>query len=343
MKINNYDIKLNSIIVNWVGNKTKDEGRIIANTSLEITDDLSDILLKYFISTFKFDDLYSFNHNSHLSLNTVYSYISNIFNNPNNLLENTYYLVDYLYENSIHPSIKSGEIYIVYFQDCEIDGKVVDAVGIFKSENKETFLKVRSNDGNFNIEREQGININKLDKGALIFNTDKENGYIVAVVDNTNKGNKAHYWIDEFLHVRQRKDEYYNTQNLMMLTKNFVKNLPEEFDSPTKADIINKTVKFFKEKGSFEMKEFANEVIKQPEIINSFNQFVDNYQKERDIEITDNFTISDTAVKKQVRSLKSVIKLDKNFQIYILGDRDMIENGEDSKGKFYKVYYKEES
>lgn len=69
----------------------------------------------------------------------------------------------------------------------------MDAVGLFKSENKDTFLKVYPSGDGFEIESQQGVNINKLDKGALIFNTDKENGYIVAIVDNTNKGAEAHY------------------------------------------------------------------------------------------------------------------------------------------------------
>jgi hypothetical protein len=54
----------------------------------------------------------------------------------------------------------------------------------------------------FEIESEKGVNINKLDKGCLIFNTEKEKGYIVAVVDNTNKGADAQYWVDDFLHVQ---------------------------------------------------------------------------------------------------------------------------------------------
>ena len=180
----------------------------------------------------------------------------------------------------------------------------------------------------------------------MIFNTNKENGYLVAVVDNTNKRAGAHYWIDDFLHVRQHKDEYYNTQNVLLMCKNFVtKELPKYFDvtKADQADLLNKAVKFFKEKGSFNIEEFLNEVIARPEVIDSFNNFRENYQQDRDIKISDDFDISDTAVKKQARSLKSIIKLDKNFQIHINGDRAMIENGEDSKGKYYKVYYKEES
>lgn len=72
------------------------------------------------------------------------------------------------------------------------------------------------------------------------------------------------------------------------------------------------------------MNEFANEVIGQPEVIDSFNNYKEEYQRDRDIEIADNFTISDSAVKKQSRGLKSVIKLDKNFHIYVHGNNQYI-------------------
>lgn len=52
----------------------------------------------------------------------------------------------------------------------------------------------------------------------------------------------------------------------------------------------------------------------------------------------------DIAVKKQTRSLKSIIILDENFHIYVHGHRELIEQGVDEKGrKFYKIYYSEES
>jgi hypothetical protein len=49
------------------------------------------------------------------------------------------------------------------------------------------------------------------------------------------------------------------------------------------------------------------------------------------------------AVKKQARVFKNVIKLDKNFHIYVHGDRNLIERGADENGTFYKIYYKEEN
>lgn len=345
MSINYIDSAIVELSIHRVGRKSEEEGIILSQAPINVTDEIRSVLTHYFVSAFKSSEYYNLYHDSEVALNEVYAYSSKIFDNPESLHEQSINLAKHLYENSNHPNIKEGEFYVVYFKDYIIEGETVDAIGLFKSENRDTFLRVYPNEGNFEVESEQGININKLDKGALIFNTDRENGYIVAVVDNTNKGNSAHYWIDDFLHVRQRQDDYYNTNSVLAMCKNFVtKELPNKFDvtKAEQADLLNKSVKFFKDKDVFDIEEFASEVIEQPEAINSFNQYKESYQQERDIEIADNFTISDTAVKKQARIFKSVIKLDKNFHIYVHGRGDLIEQGEDNKGKFYKVYYKEE-
>jgi hypothetical protein len=337
--------ELEAIALHQIGVKYGDEPLRISDKELSVDETINIILSGYFLNSFKLTEFFNFYHETDISLNEVYVYISKIFEYPETLLEQSVNLAKHLYEQSNHPKIKGGEFYVVYFKNCIIDGETVDAVGLFKSENKDTFLKVYPAGDGFEIESQQGININKLDKGCLIFNTDRENGYVVAVVDNTNKGAEAQYWIDDFLHVRQRRDEYYNTQNLLSMTKNFVtQELPSRFEvsKADQVDLLNKSVKFFKEKDTFDMDEFANEVIGQPEVIDSFNRFREDYARDRDIEISDSFTISDSAVKRQARVFKSVIKLDKNFHIYVHGDRNLIEQGEDERGKFYKVYYKEE-
>ena len=57
------------------------------------------------------------------------------------------------------------------------------------------------------------------------------------------------------------------------------------------------------------------------------------------------FEISAQAVKRQARVFKSVLKLDKNFHIYIHGDRELIEKGfDETVGKhYYKLYFEQES
>ena len=333
------------ISLHFIGNKSADEGLCLSETTLFLNDKIKKLLVNYFLSPFSSEELFELYHDSGIEFNVVYGAASRIFDDPDTLHEQSVNLAKHLYDQSTHPKITGGEFYTVYFRDCIVDGDTVDAVGLFKSENKDTFLRVLHEGGNFNLESEQGINIKKLDKGCLIFNKERENGYVVAVVDNTNCGIEAQYWMDDFLHVRQRKDGYANTQNAMTLAKNFVtKALPEQFEvsKADQIDLLNRSLEFFKEKETFDMEEFANEVIEQPEVIESFRDFKRNYESENDIVIDDNFSISNYAFKKQQRSYKRVINLDKKIQIIINGNRSQVEQGEDERGKYYKVYYKEE-
>ena len=338
---------LQHLAIHYVGNKLQQDGVLFSHQAIDLTEDIKQLLVPYFISSFKSDEYYNLFHESDISLNEVYNYASSIFDNPEELFEKSISFAKHLYEQSAHPKIKGGEFYVAFFKDCIINGETIDTLGIFKTENKDTFFQVSSADNNFKIASYQGINISKLDKGCLIFNKDKEEGYIVAIVDNTSKGNDAQYWVDDFLHVRQRQDGYHNTQNALSLCKNFVvKELPQQFDvsKADQADILNRSVKFFKERDTFDMNEFANEVIGQPEVIDSFNNYKEEYQRDRDIEIADNFAISDSAVKKQSRGLKSVIKLDKNFHIYVHGNNQYIKKGYDEETglHYYQLFFKEE-
>lgn len=338
---------LNKLAVHFAGNKSQDETLILSKKETKIDAEINPLLTKYFLSGFKTEEYFHFFHDTDLKYNEVFSFVSEIFEDPETLFENSVNLAKHLYEKSLHPKIKSGEFYVVYFEDYQMGEYSSDAIGLFKTENKDVFLKVKHTEDQLLLESEKGISLNKPDKACLIFNVEKENGFIVSVIDNTNKNIEAQYWIDEFLKVKQRHDKYYNTQNLLALTKTFVTNeLPEHFaiEKADQVDLLNRSVKFFKEKEEFDFEEFSNEVIGQPEVIESFNRFKEEYQKEHDIEIADNFNISASAVKKQARIFKSVIKLDKNFHIYIHGNREMIESGTDEVGrKFYKIYYEVEN
>lgn len=344
--MNKYFIEtLEKLSIHKVGHKTNEEGMILAKENTQLDESIESILIDYFVNSFKSDEYFNFYHDIDINMNEVYVCASKIFDNPNTLLEQSIYLAKHLYEQSIHPRIKGGEFYTAYFKGCIIMGETVDVIGLFKSENKDIFLNVYPKENSFKVESEKGININKLDKGCLIFNIEKEKGYIVAVIDNVNKGVEAQYWMNDFLHVHQREDEYFNTKQIIALCKNFIKNeLPQGFDvsKADQIDMINKSISFFKERDNFDFEDFINEVIAQPEMIESFNQYKKEFQQNNNIEIADNFTISENAMKKQSRSLKSVIKLDKNFDIHIHGNRNMLEQGVDEKGKYYKMYYHEE-
>ena len=342
------EVSIESLVLHKVGNKSQEEGIRFASATMRVNDAVQSLLLQYFLTPFKSDEYYNLTHESDVTLNEVYTYVSQIFDQPETFYEQSVNIARHLYEVSVHPKIKTGELYLVHLRDCNVDGEQVDAIGLFKSESKETFLKVYPTSDSFDIEYEDGININKLDKGCLIFNTERENGFLVSVVDSVRQSGEAMYWRDNFLNIAQRRDTFHQTEQCLDMCKQFVTEcLPENFniDKADQADILNKSVAFFKENAEFSFDDFANQVIGQPEVIQTFKNFRNEYQDDRDIKIDEQFEISAPAVKKQAKNFKSVIKLDKNFHIYVHGNRQLIDKGYDDERdmNYYRIFFKEES
>jgi hypothetical protein len=348
MMMNFDEAGLNALALHKVGNKSADEDIVLSKNLLEVSDVVKPLLLQYFLSSFKSEELYNLTHPSELTLNEVFHAVSAIFDDPDCLLAQSQNLARCLYRHSTHPKILNGEFYVAYLGNCQINGQTVDAVGLFKSESRETYLKIYPIGGSFEIGHDDGININKLDKGCLIFNTGRGEGYAVAMIDNQNKGNEAQYWRDDFLQVRPRSDNYHNTRAVMDLCKNFVKEkLSQDFEVSRvdQADMLNRSMKFLKENDEFGMEDFNEQVLGSPAIISSFSEYKNQFRDEHDVEIPETFEISESALKRQSRFMKSVIKLDKNFHIYIHGERQMAEKGFDDARQlnFYKLFFKEES
>jgi 37-kD nucleoid-associated bacterial protein len=346
-----FESNLAELSVHRVGNKANEEYYVLSDKSMHIQDEMLNQLLKqYFLSPFqKVNEVYRFTHpNNDLALNEIYHFISQVFEDGSLFHEHTKEIAKYLFEVANHPKIKSGELYVGYFENVQIEGDLHDAIGIFRSENKESYIKVYPEQSGFGISYEQeGININKLDKGCLIFNTDATEGYKVVVIDQTNRSSEAVYWKDEFLKLKVRNDNYNQTQNVMDVYKNFVtEKLDQEFDveKTDKIDLLNRSMKYFKEKETFDMDEFASEVIANQEGIDLFKSYKQSYEEEFDTQIADSFDISNAAVKKQAKDFKTILKLDKNFHVYIHGNKDLIEKDYDAeKGmNCYKLYFKEE-
>lgn len=339
---------IQEIAIHKVGNKATEDGVRFSESCVRINEQIGNLLIHYFFSSFKSEEYFNLFSEFGLEDNQVYRSASEIFEDPDKLFEHSKTLANHLYENSSHPKIKAGEFYTVYFSDCIVDGEQVDAIGLFKSESKETYLKVMPTDENYNIDSDTGININKLDKGCLIFDTEKENGFLVAVVDNLSKGAEAQYWFDHFLQVRQRQDVFFKTQSAIKMCKEFVTDkMPQEFelDKADQAEMLNKSKSFFKEHENFDFDDFTSEVMQEPQIIESFKNHKREYETSNQIEFEDSFDISAPAVKKTSNVFKSVIKLDKNFHIYVHGNRDRIRRGydEESGMHFYQCFFDEEN
>ncbi|MBK8724233.1 MAG: nucleoid-associated protein [Saprospiraceae bacterium] len=338
---------LEKLIVHSVGNKSNEKPLVLSDNLLAIDNqELIDSLHNYFITPFV--DLVEYHSFANEGFeNEIYQSVVEIFDNQANFQEQTKAIATFLYNNSIHSQIKDGDLFIAFFTNVVFEDELVDAIGIFKSENKQTFLQLKNINNSFSINKNEGIQIDKLDKGCLIFNTDKSNGYKICSVDKSNRSVEAQFWKDNFLNIIPCKDDYHYTKDFLQITKTFVtKQLNKEnnLTQSDKIELLNRSVDYFKTNDKFEKEDFENQVFQEAEIINSFRNFDENFREKNELTIADHFEISPIALKKQEKNFKSVLKLDKNFHIYIHGDKELLEHGVDQDGrKFYKIYYQQES
>jgi hypothetical protein len=341
-------LQISKISVHRVENKNNGGNLILSNNEVKIEDThLKELLIKYFIHPFNSNEYYNFSFsNNDFNLNPLYQFACKMFDSPNIFHANSMNIAKHLYELSVHPNIKNGDVFIVYFPKINLDNEDLEAIGIFKAENQQSFLKVEQQNADFSIFYTDGINIDKLDKGCLIFNTDRDKGFKISIIDKSNKNNEAFFWKENFLQLSPCADKFHFTKDFLTLTKNYItQNLQDEFEvsKTEQIDLLNKSVEYFKKNDVFEKESFQNEVFSDENYIKSFQNFEKAFSETNNYDIIESFEIDNQAVKKQARVFKSVLKLDKNFHVYIHGNKNMIERGVDADGrKYYKLYYSQE-
>ena len=352
MATNSWQIELATIPLvsaHYVGNRNNGHELILSEKPLD-TDDhrMNELLFTYFLGAFREPEMNHFTFsNDDFKLNPLYQFACSVFDNKVDFHLNSVNIARHLFDVSNHPQIKSGDLFVAYIDGVIFNNKECKAIGIFKSENKQSFLKLYQEANKFDLYYDAGINVDKLDKGCLIVDANREEGFQVCIVDRGNKGTEAQFWKDQFLQITPWADEYHHTKEFLSLTKTYVTTqFKEDFNinKTEEIDVLNRSMEYFKTHETFDKEEFVTEVFHEPEMIKSFHNFDTQYQETHNLEIEQSFEISPSAVKKQQKVFKSILKLDKNFTIYIHGNREQIQPGTDPDGKrFYKIYYNEEN
>jgi len=321
------------------------DNSVLSDTLYDFSNDEEEVVLKkIFLKPFLSNTItYEFKHEIDLEMNPLFK-LSTSIAEGNDFILQTKNICQHLKSVSKHPNIKDGDLFIMKFDNINFNNKLYEGLGIYKVENKENFIETTKYfNGEAGLSFRKGIGSKRLDKACLILLTEKP--YTVFIIDNTSI--ETDYWQNEFIKVNLKQDDINNTNHFLSLAKSFVtKQFPSEFET-TKADqidLLNRSVEYFKKNESFDKQNFEQEVFQESEIIKSFQSFDSRYRQENEIQIADDFLISPQAVKKQARIFKSVLKLDKNFHIYIHGNHELIKQGVDSDGrKYYKIYFENES
>lgn len=342
------EVELRHLVMHKVGNKGEAEGVHIANGMLPVDEDLREILLGYFLGSFKQEEWYRFSHDTDLNMNEVYAYCQYIFEEAETAFyQQSTHIAKHLYEKSEHSRIRGGELYVAYFEQVLLDDELVDAIGVFKAENKDVYIKLKSTEENdWRLEHEQGTSTAKLDKGCLIFNTAKEDGYRVISVDL--KGGDAKYWRDEFLQMTQLQDDNFHTKNYMSMCKSYGKEAFKDEDKNEQVAFINRSLTYFDSNDEFDFEDFKTNVFGDEQKAFEFEDYANDYQHKQGIEPEEHFSIAPSAVKKMRRSLRSVIQLDTQIEIKVNSveaqDEGFLERGYDHEKEmhYYKVFFNKE-
>jgi hypothetical protein len=339
------DASLNRLAVHYTGNKQNGGALLLSKQEQGLDRELRVRLAEALLGRFgQCHERYAFQHSSSLEYNEVYSFCRLLFADEETFYEQSVRMARHLFEVSLHPKIRPGELYVTVFNGIEDGDQVLEAIGLFKAESRSFFADLLPREDDLSLELREGVELAKMDKGCLVMNRGADKGFELLIFDSNGKGEEAQFWKDKFLGVIIEQNEYVQTQDFLTLTKNFVtQQMPGEFEvsKTEQIDILNRSMDYFKTHGSFDRSEFEAEVLHHEELINSFRKF-DN---ENRLDPLEEFDISREAVKRQARVFKSVIKLDKNFHIYVHGDRQLIEKGFDEalQKHYYKIYFDHET
>jgi len=333
----------------WVGNKARYEGvNIPKQTLVPLHDVAEEMLIGAFLRHYeKTEEYFYFHHEEDVSNHAVFQCCMAVFQNPESLSEEAGKLAQLLYEHMEVPKAQGGEFFIGYFEDLNLQGEPVQAIALWKIQSKDNYLKTERTGESIALSVVEGIPTAKAELSAIIYNLDEAEGYRVCAIDTVTKKGERSFWKDDFLRLRPIEDNYFNTRHYISLAGEFItQKMPHKFgmDRTDTIDLLNRSGDYFKDNEEFEMGDFSESLFPEEEQREAFKEFRDEYSKAYAAPLEDKFDISNQAVKKEFKVFKSVIKLDKNFHIYVHGRRDLIERGfDDDKGKkFYKVFFEDE-
>ncbi len=348
--LNLYSAQIESISLHRVGNKNKNEAVFLSAEPFSLNDEMAGLLKEYFFKPFreKEENYFKFSNEVDVEFNEVYKSVTEIFSDASKAHTASKTIATHLYDQSNHPHIKSGEVYVVHFSDMVIDNKKTDAIGIFKSELKHDFLQFEEKHQNLDIVIQQGINVNKLDKGCVVFNVDEEEGYKVLSVDSNRYD--AKYWLENFLGLEPLTDENFYTKNYLKFCQNFAKDVVlHAEDKQQEVLFMNRAVNHFAKNDAFEESGFLNEVMENPELIPEFKHYKVEKGPKYSIEDVSNFDIANKAVSEARKKIKNVINLDTNIQIKMdfinpESAEKFVEKGWDEERQmyYYLVYFNKE-
>ena len=305
-------VMLDGLALHQVGNKHQNEDNFISGALMNVEEEeLQDELFDFFLSPFqKATEVYRFRDFSE-SGNELYDIAKAMFEDRKAVHENSVKILKHLYEQSDHPHIKIGELFVARFSELQFEDELTEAIGIFKTERKDAFFQFPVEGNMMHLDTQFGVNPGKLDKGCLIFNLDEEEGYCVLTLDK-NKYD-AEYWKVNFLNIDYADDHNFQTKNYVEMCQDFSKQViaPNE-GKREQITFLNQTANYLSNNEDLHFDEFAQTLFAEDDPYkHEFSNFREDFETKKKIEFPEEgFKISQPALKSNKRKLNSSINLD---------------------------------
>ena len=318
-----------------VGNKTRGEGLSAASVLADVSGS-SEFLTKLVEKSFTMDDLKRFSYIESVELNPVYQFVSKMFDDKEAFLKQSVNIATFLYDQSVHPNIRNGELYVLLLE-CEYKKETVEAIAILKSEKKDPFLATDNDGREIFVRTIYGTGLKGLDKGCLVLNVERENGYVVGTVDNTNNGSDAQYWTDSFLHVTNCDDDYHETVKLTEMLTAFSKQVAEQ-NAAEGAVVAKKATVLLKKGEAVQVEELTDKICATDEQREQFVTFRQEFEDAHG-EIADEVNVVAKAASRKPVTRMNMLRVGDVFEVKVLTPEARMEQGKDDAGRYWKLYW----
>ncbi len=340
--------KLVAMTLAKVGNPVREEPLRTSKKLCRFRDEEADLLTHCFLKSFRALELHQLHHHSALEQNELFAAATAIFEDNDALLEQGAAIARHLHAKSHHPNIKSGDLCIALIDDVGVGGAKVQALSLVKSESRVPFLQISERDGDLVLTTEQGIYPDKIDKGCFILNHGRGDGYSVYLFDKG--GGNTQFWVRDFVGAKPVANDDYLTRRFSELCVAFAqRGLPETTPAEERMEVADRAMGYLKEADEFDLDEFEEKALAQPERIAQFKAFKIDYEEERGEPVQEKFPVSKKEAEKAGKRLKSRMKLDVGVELkfssgFIHQAAHFLERGHDEeKGmEFLKIYFRKE-
>jgi len=331
------------LVLQKVGHKVREEANIFASKTTEFDESKEEQLIPFLFNPFKKNlELKRFSHYTEkLEFNKVYNLCKSAFDEEIDFVDFSNEVLKTLYDQSLHPQIKSGEVFTVQLNNAQFDGIPCKAIGIYKLENKSKFLRFDERETiDYNVLK--GYKLDKLDKGVLIIDAYRNEGFRVYTIDDNNV--ESEFWTKNFLEVKPVTNPALQTKKFLETINDFATDvILQHSDKKVQAEFISNAI------DQLSNHEFMDiEIIDETlgEYKDDFNQFLNVNQ----ISVDREFEVDSGVLITQSKKIKSDIKLDTGAKINLdlLNSEcaaDNLERGFDEEKKmfYYKVYFNSEA